>query len=160
MKGYTECLNIMWFYMVSRFWFPYSCKSNTGPEYLFHVFKIINLLLKTDWKRKKSLVGVSYPVYLSHFSMNSDLKNYINSQSPWQHQDKVCCTSVRGHLTPSAQRASVLSSAKLGVTVSAQGKVSHQWGSKVLQPTIGITLLKETWLGKDLFWTGCLSNTK
>lgn len=90
--SWYECLNIMGFYMVSRFWFPYCCKSNTGPENLFHVFKIMYLLLQTDWKRKKSLAGVSYPVYLSHFSINSNLKHYINSQSPWQ-QDKVCCTS-------------------------------------------------------------------
>lgn len=94
MKGYRERLNIMWFYIVSKFWFPYCCKSNTGPENLFHVFKITYLLLQTDWKRKKSLVGVSYPIYLSHFSINSNLKHSTNPQSPWQHQDKVCCTSV------------------------------------------------------------------
>lgn len=158
MKGYRECLNIMWFYIVSKFWFPYCCKSNTGPGNLFHVFKITYLLLQTDWKRKKSLVGVSYPIYLGHFSINSNLKHSTNPQSG-NTRIKFAVPQSH-HLTPSAQRASALSSAKLGVTVSAQGKVSHEWGSKVPQPAIGVTLLKEIWLSKDLFLTGCLSNTK
>jgi len=69
------------------------CKDNTSPENLFHVFKIISLHLYTGWKGKKILGGVSYPMYLGQFSINSHLNNYINSQAPLKDQDKIYCTS-------------------------------------------------------------------
>lgn len=73
----------MWFYTVSKFWFFYCCKGNTGPENLFHVFQILCLHLQTGWKLKKNLGGMNYPIDPCKFSINSDLNHYINSTVPF-----------------------------------------------------------------------------